>query len=301
MRKVSAIAIAAAITATALAPTADASYQKRQPTPEQPTSATTQTTTQTATVTATATATATAQSSVNINAQSSLNVKDPDKCGKTIAAIAVPVAAIATTGIATNLHIPAIDQAMANLNAQLAGANDRIQRGLGIHNDETSEWARQINASLQQAGMAGADLGKIGGATLGLAGAIGAIAALVNNCAPATPTTTPTVTVTPTPDNPGGGSGCFGPKPGTKPGGCFGPLPGGGIIEDKPGSPGDGPGLFQPGDGSGEFKPGNGDTNPGGGCAHFGPNTDENNPGGGSMCPGLVTTAPQPSYGGGGS
>lgn len=132
---------------------------------------------------------------------SNLSSNEGDKentCGATIAAIAVPVAAILGVNTAAQLHIPAVDQAVAQLNAQLADANDRVQHGLGIANDDASQWAREINAQLARIGAAGADVGQALGAVAAIAGGIGAIAAIVEHCAPDTPPTPVTTTATAT-------------------------------------------------------------------------------------------------------
>lgn len=148
-------------------------------------------------ITTTSTATTTTRVAEPV-AQSSVGSSTNDKCGTTIAAVATPIAALLGVGFVTNLHIPAIDQATAQLNAKLAEANDNIQRGLGIHNEEASKWAREINAQFAKLSQGGVNLTQSVGAVAAIAGGIGAIATIINNCKPVTPQPSTTTSTTPT-------------------------------------------------------------------------------------------------------
>jgi hypothetical protein len=149
-------------------------------------------------ITTTSTATTTTRVAEPV-AQSSVGSSTNDKCGTTIAAVATPIAALLGVGFVTNLRIPAIDQATAQLNAKLAEANDNIQRGLGIHNEEASKWAREINAQLANLSQGGVNLTQSVGAVAAIAGGIGAIATIINNCKPDTPAPQPSTTTSTTP------------------------------------------------------------------------------------------------------
>lgn len=100
---------------------------------------------------------------------------DTAKCAAVTGITATPVVAALALGLISQVHIPGLEQVAGEINAEMARVNDEIQRGLGLHNDQLAEWARQIGAS-------GADIADLGVGLVGAIAVIGAIAGVAASC-----------------------------------------------------------------------------------------------------------------------
>ena len=105
-------------------------------------------------------------------------LEDPAKCAATAGIVATPVVAALALGLISQVRIPGLEQVAGEINAEMARVNDEIQRGLGLHNEQMAEWARQIGAN-------GADIAGLGLGLVGAIGVIGAIAGVAASCQPA--------------------------------------------------------------------------------------------------------------------
>lgn len=103
---------------------------------------------------------------------------DTAKCATVAGITATPLIGAVALGVLSQVRIPGLEQVAGEINAEMARVNDEIQRGLGLHNEQMANWARQIGAS-------GADIANAGIGLVGAIGVIGAIAGVAASCQPA--------------------------------------------------------------------------------------------------------------------
>lgn len=91
-------------------------------------------------------------------------------CIAGIVGMTAPLLLAIPLGILSQVQIPGLEQVSAQVNAAIRQANDQIQRGLGIHNDDRARRAAGIQGAfaIENPQMIGLAAGALGAITLGL-------------------------------------------------------------------------------------------------------------------------------------
>ncbi|WP_288750158.1 hypothetical protein [uncultured Corynebacterium sp.] len=92
------------------------------------------------------------------------------KCIAGIVGMTAPLLLAIPLGILSQVQIPGLEQVSAQVNAAIRQANDQIQRGLGIHDDDRARRAAGIQGAfaIENPQMIGLAAGALGAITLGL-------------------------------------------------------------------------------------------------------------------------------------